>query len=146
MSNRILLSPEHCLTGIGRTGATGYVGGEALHSLYNATTIRPQITALVRNAQKGAEVAKQYPEVKVVHGDLDALDLIREESRKADAVFRRQKRALSDCCHTDLIVPRSGQYETRAKFASHRQWTWRRGSGEARQVPLNVRKARTDRW
>ncbi|KAI5360648.1 Putative NAD(P)-binding domain, NAD(P)-binding domain superfamily [Septoria linicola] len=69
------------------TGATGYIGGEALYSIYNATSIRSQITVLVRDPQKAELVTSQFPGVRIVHGDLDNSDLIREESSRADAVF-----------------------------------------------------------
>ncbi|GAB7349815.1 hypothetical protein MBLNU459_g0523t1 [Dothideomycetes sp. NU459] len=67
------------------TGATGYIGGDALYAIVEA---HPEyaITALVRNSQKGALIAKQYPKIKLVYGDLDSEELIEEESRKADIV------------------------------------------------------------
>lgn len=69
------------------TGATGYIGGDALYAI---ATAHPEyeITALVRNSQKGALVAKQYPRIKLAYGDLDSDELIEEESRKADIVCR----------------------------------------------------------
>ncbi|TIA48820.1 NAD(P)-binding protein [Aureobasidium pullulans] len=66
-------------------GATGYIGGDALHAIVK---VHPEydITALVRNPDKGAQVAVDYPKVKLVYGDLDPCDLIVEESQKADIV------------------------------------------------------------
>lgn len=43
---------------------------------------------MVRNSDKGAKVASQYPKVKLVYGDLDAVDVIEEEAKKADIVYR----------------------------------------------------------
>ena len=67
------------------TGVTGYIGGDAICAISQA---HPEydITCLVRNSDKGAQVAKEYPKFKLVYGDLDKVDLIEEESKKADIV------------------------------------------------------------
>lgn len=67
------------------TGATGYIGGDALHAIILAHP-EYEITCLVRNSAKGALVAQKYPGVTLVYGDLDSFDLIREESAKANIV------------------------------------------------------------
>lgn len=54
-----------------------------------------EITASVRNSDKGAQVAALYPHVKLVYGDLDAVDMIEEEASKADIVYR--KHAVEEC-------------------------------------------------
>jgi hypothetical protein len=41
----------------------------------------------VRNSDKGAKVAKVYSKVRLVYGDLDAVDLIEEEAANADIVY-----------------------------------------------------------
>ena len=41
---------------------------------------------MVRNSDKGAQVAKAYPNARLVYGDLDSYDLIRDEAAKADIV------------------------------------------------------------
>ena len=76
------------MTKIFVTGATGYIGGDALEAIVNA---HPEydITCLVRNSDKGAQVAKQFPKVKLVYGDLDSGDVIEEESKKADIVLSK---------------------------------------------------------
>ncbi|OMP84377.1 hypothetical protein BK809_0000384 [Diplodia seriata] len=69
------------------TGATGYVGGDALHALHRA---HPEyaISALIRDPAKTAAVfAKEYPDVRVVQGSLDDSDLIADEAAKADVVL-----------------------------------------------------------
>ncbi|EKG10799.1 NAD-dependent epimerase/dehydratase [Macrophomina phaseolina MS6] len=73
------------MTKIFALGTTGYIGGDALYSI---STAHPEYewTCLVRNSDKGALIAKQYPKVKLVYGDLDSSDLITEESAKADIV------------------------------------------------------------
>lgn len=75
------------ITKIFLTGATGYIGGDALAAI---ATAHPdyQITALVRNSDKGAKVAAAYPSVRLVYGDLDSTDLLTTEASKADIVAR----------------------------------------------------------
>lgn len=43
---------------------------------------------MVRNTDKGALIAKAFPSVRLVYGDLDSTTLIEEESSKADIVYR----------------------------------------------------------
>jgi hypothetical protein len=43
----------------------------------------------VRNSDKGAKVAKVYPSIRLVYGDLDSSDLITAEAQKADIVLRK---------------------------------------------------------
>ena len=47
-----------------------------------------QVTALVRNSDKGAQIASKHPSVRLVYGDLDSADLLEEEASKADIVLR----------------------------------------------------------
>ncbi|KAF2736931.1 NAD(P)-binding protein [Polyplosphaeria fusca] len=67
------------------TGSTGYIGGDALYVI-TKTFPDLEITAVVRNSAKGAKVASQYPNVRLVYGDLDSIDLLTEEASKADVV------------------------------------------------------------
>jgi hypothetical protein len=71
-----------------RTGATGYIGGDALYALFQA---HPdwQYTCIVRNADKGAKVAAAYPKVRLVYGNLDSTELLEEEAGKADLIYRK---------------------------------------------------------
>jgi uncharacterized protein YbjT (DUF2867 family) len=71
-----------------RTGATGYIGGDFL-ALVTQKHPNWDITALVRSKEKGAQVNNNYPNVKLVYGDLDSAGLIEDESKKADIVYRR---------------------------------------------------------
>lgn len=68
------------------TGATGYIGGDGLYEIVEA---HPdwEITCCVRNSDKGAKIASKYAKVKLVYGDLDAVDVIEEEASKADIVY-----------------------------------------------------------
>lgn len=46
------------------TGATGYIGGDALFALLEKhPEVEANITCLVRNSDRGAVVAKSYPKV-----------------------------------------------------------------------------------
>ncbi|EEU36639.1 uncharacterized protein NECHADRAFT_86561 [Fusarium vanettenii 77-13-4] len=71
------------MTKIFLTGATGYIGGDGLHTLVKAHP-EYEITALVRSKEKGDLVTSQYPSVKLVYGDLDDFDLLAEQVSKAD--------------------------------------------------------------
>lgn len=59
--------------------------------MYAIATAHPEyeITALVRNSDKGAKVAAKFPSVKLVYGDLDSVDVLERESRAADIVCRK---------------------------------------------------------
>ncbi|KAJ4406378.1 hypothetical protein N0V91_004587 [Didymella pomorum] len=75
------------MTKILLTGATGFIGGEILHTLAHAGRSGLHITALVRDASKAQQVQLTYPEVKTVLGDLDDIHLIRQQSKAADVVL-----------------------------------------------------------
>ncbi|KAF2463737.1 NAD dependent epimerase/dehydratase family protein [Lindgomyces ingoldianus] len=68
------------------TGATGYIGGDALYAIANAHP-ELEITALVRNSDKGAKVASQYSKIRLVYGDLDSTDILTTEASKANVVL-----------------------------------------------------------
>lgn len=69
------------------TGATGYIGGDGLYVIASA---HPdwQLSALVRSKEKADSLSSKYPQVRVVLGDLDSSDIIEEEVKNADFVFR----------------------------------------------------------
>lgn len=69
------------------TGATGYIGGD---SLFNLVQSHPEyeITCLVRNSEKGGQVASQFASVRLVYGDLASEQILEEEAQKADIVLR----------------------------------------------------------
>ncbi|KAJ4350810.1 hypothetical protein N0V95_004423 [Ascochyta clinopodiicola] len=69
------------------TGATGFIGGEVLHTLVRAGHSGSHITSLVRDAGKAEQVRLAYPDVKTILGDLDDTDLIKEQSKAADVVL-----------------------------------------------------------
>lgn len=43
---------------------------------------------LIRSKEKAEKLSSEYPKVRVVLGDLDSADIIEEEVKKADIVFR----------------------------------------------------------
>ncbi|KAL4807754.1 hypothetical protein BDV18DRAFT_135972 [Aspergillus unguis] len=75
------------------TGATGYIGGDVF---YLVTQSHPdwEVSVLVRNKEKGAKLASEYPNVRVVQGDLDSASIIEDETKNADIVFH-----CADCDH-----------------------------------------------
>lgn len=70
------------------TGATGYIGGDALYALHKKHP-KWSYNALVRTKDKGSKVTAAYPNVNVVYGDLDSYDLIKEQAANADIVVRK---------------------------------------------------------
>ncbi|KAI2785978.1 hypothetical protein POX_h09743 [Penicillium oxalicum] len=68
------------------TGATGYIGGDALAVIHNA---HPEFSyvALVRSTDKADQVKAQFPNVQTVIGDLDNSALLERESAAADIVL-----------------------------------------------------------
>lgn len=71
---------------------TGYIGGDGLYAIANA---HPdwELSALVRNKDKAAQLTSKYPNIRVVRGDLDSANIIEEEVKDADIVFREYGRA-----------------------------------------------------
>lgn len=47
-----------------------------------------EYTALVRTAEKAKQVTSKYPNVKIVIGDLDNYDLIKEQAATNDIILR----------------------------------------------------------
>ena len=76
------------MTKLFATAATGYIGGDAFYAITQAHP-EYEITCLVRNSDKGAQVVKDNPKVKLVYGDLDSVELLEEEAKKADIVCRK---------------------------------------------------------
>ncbi|KAK6388771.1 hypothetical protein LTR65_007250 [Meristemomyces frigidus] len=68
------------------TGVTGYIAGDATHALYEAHPDY-EYTALVRTQEKADVVKKAFPPIRIVLGNLDDSDLLKEEAAKADIVL-----------------------------------------------------------
>jgi nucleoside-diphosphate-sugar epimerase len=91
---------------------TGYIGGEVLYAIAN-TYPDLEITALIRNSDKGAKVASQYSKVRLIYGDLDSTDLITKAASEADIVVHT-----ADCDHeasARAIIAGLGQKKTGEK-------------------------------
>ncbi|KAG5793946.1 hypothetical protein H9Q69_007010 [Fusarium xylarioides] len=74
------------MTKIFLTGATGYIGGDVLHTLLKSHP-EYKVRALVRDASKGAAITKSYSQVQLVTGGLDDADVIAQEAQDADVVL-----------------------------------------------------------
>jgi putative NADH-flavin reductase len=70
-------------------GATGFVGGDLLSQLQTRHAEEFSVTCLVRTEEKGEQIRKVYPDVRVVLGDNDDGEVIEREVREADIVFRK---------------------------------------------------------
>ena len=68
------------------TGATGYIGGDAFYEIANRHP-EYEMAVLVRNSDKGAQVASQYSKARLVYGSLDDEAILEEEAKKADIVL-----------------------------------------------------------
>lgn len=68
-----------------RTGVTGYVGGTVFNTL---VTAHPEysITVLLRDPKPS--FSEKYPNVKVIKGDFESTELLKDAASKADIVVR----------------------------------------------------------
>lgn len=64
-----------------------FIGGEILYTLASAGFPGSHVTSLVRDASKAQQVQLAYPGVKIILGDLDDTELIKEQSKAADIVL-----------------------------------------------------------
>ncbi|KAI1077418.1 NAD(P)-binding protein [Whalleya microplaca] len=67
------------------TGATGFIGGDALYALSQSHP-EYEFTLLVRNEERGALVAAAYPNARLVYGTLDDAEVIEKAAAEADVV------------------------------------------------------------
>ncbi|KAB8208174.1 nucleoside-diphosphate-sugar epimerase [Aspergillus parasiticus] len=82
------------MTKLFATGATGYIGGDALTAIVAAHP-EYEITALARSSEdKAAAINQAFPSVRVVIGSLDDTELLVREAAKADIVCN-----WADCNH-----------------------------------------------
>ncbi|KAJ5802014.1 uncharacterized protein N7503_004464 [Penicillium pulvis] len=74
------------MTKIFFTGVTGYIAGDALAALVSK---HPNLSyaALVRSTDKAEQIKAQYPNIRIVLGDLDDSALLERESAAADIVL-----------------------------------------------------------
>ena len=66
--------------------------------MFALTNAHPEyeISCLVRNSEKGADIASQYSKIKLVYGTLDDTDVLRQEAMLADVVVSESQRAAGD--------------------------------------------------
>jgi N-acetyl-gamma-glutamylphosphate reductase len=71
-----------------RTGATGYIGGDALYALHHK---HPEFsfTILVRDISKNDQIKASFPDARIVNGALDDYELLKKEAADADIVVRK---------------------------------------------------------
>ncbi|KAK0312206.1 hypothetical protein LTR01_003120 [Friedmanniomyces endolithicus] len=68
------------------TGVTGYIAGDAF-SVLQSKHPEYEYAVLVRSKEKGEVVKKAYPGTRIVIGDLDNSDVLKQEASKADFVL-----------------------------------------------------------
>jgi nucleoside-diphosphate-sugar epimerase len=68
------------------TGTTGFIGGDVFYAL-NKAQPSWNYTILVRSEDKGKDVQKQYPDVKLAIGSLDDSEVIKKAASEADIVI-----------------------------------------------------------
>lgn len=83
ISNNALIFLHRC-----STGASGYIGGDILN-LLKSTHPDYTVSILVRDSDKATAISKEYPDVRVVLGDLDSAALLEQEASQADVVIRK---------------------------------------------------------
>jgi N-acetyl-gamma-glutamylphosphate reductase len=85
------------MTKIFATGVTGYIGGDAVFAILAA---HPEfdVTCLVRDQSKGAQVAEAHPGIKIVYGELDDGVLLEEAAANADIVCSTFRKLPLLCC------------------------------------------------
>lgn len=113
------------------------------------------ITALVRNSDKGAKVASQYPNIRLVYGDLDSTDLLTTEAAAADIVVHTanadhagaanaivaglaQKQTPSHFIHvsgTGILSSADSERKTFGELSTHVYEDSDRGIGEVTSLP-----------
>lgn len=74
---------------------TGYIAGDVLATLVPKYP-NFSYSALVRSTDKAEQVKAQYPNIRIVLGDLDDSALLERESAAADIVIRRSQQTLSN--------------------------------------------------
>ncbi|KAF2012540.1 NAD(P)-binding protein [Aaosphaeria arxii CBS 175.79] len=67
------------------TGASGYIGGDALFRLTNAYPTWDYYV-LVRSSEQGEKIQKAFPNIKLVIGGLDDFEVVKNAAAAADVV------------------------------------------------------------
>jgi N-acetyl-gamma-glutamylphosphate reductase len=69
------------------TGATGYIGGDALYQLHQSHP-EYEYALLIRSQEKADKVLETYPKARIVIGGLDDSETLEREAAQADIVIR----------------------------------------------------------
>lgn len=69
------------------TGATGYIGGDALYQLYQKHSDF-EYALLIRTEEKAKKVQERFPKARIVIGGLDDSEILEREAAWADIVIR----------------------------------------------------------
>lgn len=69
------------------TGATGYIGGDALYQLYQRYPDF-EYALLIRSEDKANKVRSAYPKARIVIGGNENVELLEREAAWADIVIR----------------------------------------------------------
>ncbi|KAI9851172.1 MAG: hypothetical protein M1838_004281 [Thelocarpon superellum] len=102
------------------TGATGYIGGDVLYTIINAHP-EYEIACLVRDSDRGALVASQYPKVRLVYGALESVEIVEEEATKADIVL--------NCANADNLAAAKAIAAGLSKRSETGYWIHTSGTG-----------------
>jgi N-acetyl-gamma-glutamylphosphate reductase len=86
---------------------TGYIGGDILYALEKSHP-EYEVTAIVRNSDKGGPVAAAYPKIRLAYGTLEDSKLLEDESARADVVIRQYQYAGQKLQETVLKLNRYG--------------------------------------
>ena len=92
--NRPVFGPYIPSAIIDNSSALGYIGGDALYEIAKA---HPEFnySCLVRNSEKGAQVAVQLPKAQLVYGELDDATTLEEQAKSADIVLSMEFESFS---------------------------------------------------
>lgn len=69
------------------TGATGYIGGDALYQIHQKYPDF-EYALLVRSEDKAKKILEKYPKARIVIGGLDDSATLEKEAACADIVLR----------------------------------------------------------
>ncbi|PSN70814.1 NAD(P)-binding protein [Corynespora cassiicola Philippines] len=105
------------------TGATGFIGGDALY-LIKQKHPDWQLTCLVRDEKKGAEISARFPDTNVVVGSIEDVPLVEDLAAKADIVIHT-----GDSSHNQVAAQAIGHGMARNPSGKRRYWLHTSGTG-----------------
>ena len=100
----------------------------------------------MRNRDKGAKVASQYPSIRLVYGDLDSATLLTEEAAKADIVCHWAN-ADHEASANALVVELAKRQDARPGYLIHTSGTGILGVADMERGTYGVRAEKVfDDW